>query len=347
MFIVNERTLLGGLTGAQRYLLELNKRLDLGFRRVSPKVNGKGMLGHFWEQTVLPFSVGKKDILWSPSNTGPIFCRNQVLTLHDIAPIDHPEWFGKQFSTWFNFVVPPLVRNVHKIITVSSFSRARIADACGVESEKIEVIYNGVDNRFGMCSDEDVFDVGARYGCKYKRYLLTVGSIEPRKNLARLLKAWSLVQSKLDDDMLLVVVGGIGNTKIFNEVDLPDDIPNVKFVGRVPDDVLPALYQGARGFAYLSVYEGFGLPVLEAMASGIPVLTSDKTVLMEIMGDAGIAVDPYSLDAIGEGLRTLCDDTASVSAFENAGKVRAQDFSWDIAAKKTADVLVQSQQELS
>lgn len=347
VLVVNDRTLLGGLTGAQRYLLELGGRLNLQFKHVIPATFGQGVLGHLWEQTVLPIQLGKKEILWSPSNTGPVSCRRQVLTLHDIAPIDHPEWFGGRFSAWFNFLVPKLARNVHRIITVSEFSKERIVDACGVDGDKIDVVSNGVDEKFGNCNSDELSGVTTRFGCRYKRYLLTVGSIEPRKNLARLLTAWSQVQGTLDDDILLLVVGGVGNAKIFNDVDLPADIANVRFVGRVPDDVLPALYQGALGFAYLSVYEGFGLPVLEAMASGVAVLTSNQTALLEVVGDVGLTVDPYSIDAIAEGLQVLCKDSSLVDRFGAAGRLRAANFSWDTAAKRTTEIFNQTMRELA
>lgn len=346
MFVVNDRTLLGGLTGAQRYLLEIGGRLDIQFKHMIPATFGQGMWGHLWEQTVLPLRLEKKEILWSPSNTGPVSCRRQLLTLHDIAPIDHPEWFGRRFSEWFNFLVPKLARNVHRIITVSNFSKERIVDACGVDDDKVDVVFNGANEKFGACDTKEVIDITNQFGCQYKRYLLTVGSIEPRKNLARLLAAWKRVQGVLDDDILLIVAGGAGNAVIFNDVNLPANIPNVRFVGRVSDNVLPALYQGALGFVYLSVYEGFGLPVLEAMASGAAVLTSNQTALLEVAGDAGLTVNPYSIDAIAEGLQALCMDSSLVDRLSVAGSVRAANFSWDIAAKMTTNIFNQTMRDL-
>ena len=139
-----------------------------------------------------------------------------------------------------------------------------------------------------------------------RHYVLCVGSLEPRKNLPRLLQAWSRIQSEVPGNVWLVLTGKKGNERIFADAaGLSRLPPRVHLTGHVPDDVLPALYAGAIAFAYPSVYEGFGLPPLEAMAAGIPVLTGNQTSLPEVVGDAGVMVDPYDVDALADGLLRL------------------------------------------
>jgi glycosyltransferase involved in cell wall biosynthesis len=170
-------------------------------------------------------------------------------------------------------------------------------------------------------------------------YVLTVGSIEPRKNLHRLLAAWDIVARRRSDEVWLVVVGSKGVDRVFRSVEL-DRIPRrVHFAGYVDDARLAALLSGALLFAYLSEYEGFGFPPLEAMSAGIPTITGNRTSLPEVVGDAALTVDPFDVEAIADALERLLSDTALRADLARRGAQRAKQFTWSTCAAKTLDVL--------
>jgi len=269
---MNVRSQNAPLTGVQRYIHEMCDQLKERVRRVAPRRPLLGIAGHLWEQSILPGMV-KGALLWSPANTGPLRVANQVVTIHDVAPLDHPEWFSAKFAHWYRWLTPRLVNRVRRVITVSNFSKTRLLELTGVDESRIMVIPNGVNQRFFPRTPAEIESVTRRLGVPTSRYLLSLGSIEPRKNIARLLTAWSGCQGHLDDCISLVVAGARGMTHIHHDVAMMNVPPRVHFTGFVPDDCLPALYSGAIALVYPSVYEGFGLPVAEAMASGsVPIV---------------------------------------------------------------------------
>ena len=336
--LVNARILTQPITGVQRYLLELLRRWEGEYREVSPSFKFNGVKGHFWEQVMLPLHANSS-LLFSPSNTGPVAIKDQVVTLHDVVPFDHPEWLNKRFAAWYKLITPMLLHNVRHVITISEFSKQRILNNIDIPEEKITVIHNGVDERFRPHSPEEIDILFKTLKLPSKKFVLSLGSLEPRKNLARLLKAWNLVYRKLPDDVWLVVTGKPGSNLVFKNVDIPTNLPRVHFTGHVEDKLLPLLYAAANSFAYLSVYEGFGLPPLEAMASGTPVLTGDRTALREVVGDSGLMVDPFDVDAIAEGLTKVVNDNTLSTELIRRGLIRSKHFDWNVAAKKTLSLL--------
>jgi glycosyltransferase involved in cell wall biosynthesis len=277
--------------------------------------------------------------LWSPTNTGPLAVRNQVLTLHDAVVLDHPEWFTSAYARWYRWLLPRLVHRVADVITDSEFSKARIHATTGVAEEKLHVVPIGVDARFRPGTDDETARVRKRYRIPRERYLLSLGSIEPRKNLVRLLDAWARAEPELTDDVVLAVAGAAGRTSIFREVAFDRTPARVHFTGYVDDADLPALYSGALAFAYMSSYEGFGLPPLEAMACGVPVMTGDRSSLPEVVGDAGVMVDPFDADAIAENIRSLVADEGRRELLGKRGRERASRFTWEQTAEATWQVL--------
>ena len=171
------------------------------------------------------------------------------------------------------------------------------------------------------------------------RFVLALGSIEPRKNLQRLIEAWERIAEELSEDIWLVVAGARGTRKIFDDEKLHSPSCRVHFTGRVPDELLPALYSGATATAYVSMYEGFGLPALEAMACGSPVLTSDTTALPEVAGNAALLVNPYQVDDIAGALYKLIQDENLRAKFRDLGLNRASQFTWKRAALETLRIL--------
>ncbi|MEJ2632452.1 MAG: glycosyltransferase family 1 protein [Acidihalobacter sp.] len=342
--VINSRVLGAHTTGVQRYLNEVEKRLPVGLAHVYPRASLHGISGHVWEQAVLPFRIGK-NVLWSPSNSGPLTVSRQVVTIHDLAPLDHPEWFGKKFSAWYQYLVPRLVRRVAGVLVDSEFTKERLIASSRVSGDKIQVALCGVDDRFVSVPSADGAEssrILSQLDLPAPRYILSVGSLEPRKNIARLLQAWRRILPELDEDVSLVLSGAKGKSFIFQDIpELSSLPPRVHLVGYVEDAYLPALYAGAEAFVYPSVYEGFGLPPLEAMASGTPVVAGNVASLPEVVGEAGLLVDPYDADEIGTALLSLLKDSVLREKLSEQGRARARMFSWQRTADLTWEKLLE------
>lgn len=360
MLWINGRFLTLPLTGVQRYAFEVVRRFYGEFKIVAPTkmrreyakighsvqihswiLNAVIGSGHLWEQYVLPKLLNSHDLLFSPSNTGPLKIQRQVVTIHDIVPLVHPEWMNPGFAAWYRFLVPRLVQKVQRIITVSEYTRSQLLSYSNVDERKVIVIPNGVESRFypNACNRKALEHLRSKYNLPTVNYLLCLGSIEPRKNLRRLFIAWRRIKNLIPNDIWLVVAGGKGRKAIFRNVALNDIPPRTFFIGYVSDQDLPALYGGAIAFIYPSLYEGFGLPPLEAMACGTPVVTSNVTALPEVVGDAAVLVDPYDVDSIAEGIRRVVEDSALRETLRLKGLERARQFSWDRTAELTWKVL--------
>ncbi|MFW5453795.1 glycosyltransferase family 4 protein [Thioalkalivibrio sulfidiphilus] len=336
---INTRNLSSDLTGVQRYTLELLARIGDHVERISPSKEMAGIKGHMWEQFILPQKL-RGCLLFSPSNTGPLIVRNQVVTIHDFAALDHPEWLNPRFAAWYGFIIPRLAARVAHIITISEFSKQRLLSHVRMSEDRITVIPNGVDPRFYPMDDFELSAQLRHLDLPSRSYVLCVGSLEPRKNLHRLIQAWAQVQSDIPRDVWLVITGKRSNRRVFASIAGLDDLPpRVHLTGHVEEEILTALYSGALIFAYPSLYEGFGLPPLEAMASGVPVLTGNQASLPEVVGQAGIMVDPFNVDAIADGLTQLINNFSLREQMRIAGLERARRFSWDITAAKTVSVL--------
>jgi glycosyltransferase involved in cell wall biosynthesis len=336
--VVNTKVLRTPLTGVQRYILELLRRFGDKVQAVAPKKDLFGIQGQLWEQLALPhYSRGK--LLFSPASTGPLLVAKQVVTIHDVAFVDRPEGFNPKFRAFYRFLVPRLARRVRAVITDSAFSRERLIEWARVSPSHVHAIHLGVDQRFSPQQIDSVERVRNMLKIPSPYYILSLGSIEPRKNLPRLLVAWERIRRELPQEVWLVVAGGKGKSSVFNDVKIQELPPQVYLTGRVADEFLPALYSGALAFVYPSLYEGFGLPPLEAMACGTPVLTSNVTSLPEVVGDAGLLVDPYNVDAIGHGIRHLVEDSALREELKRKGLERAKQFTWERTAELTWAVL--------
>jgi len=339
---VNTRILAGHLTGVQRYLLSILANLPGTIDQIGPVSPLHGICGHSWEQIVLPKRLAGGELLWSPSNTGPLSVAKQVLTVHDLVALDHPEFLNPRFAAWYRFLLPKLARRVRRIIAVSEFTKRRLVEALEIPEDRVSVILNGVDDRFCTQSEEQISTTREKLGIPSRHYLVALGSLEPRKNLKRLLEAWSRAVSGLPDDVWLVVAGVKGKAMVFDGLSFDPLPPRVYLSGHVPDELLPALYAGAIAAPYLSVYEGFGLPPLEAMACGTPALTGNRTALPEVIGDAALMVDPYKVGAICEGLTSLVTDRELRENLRQRGLERARQFTWKRAAEQTWWVLQQA-----
>lgn len=319
------------MTGVERYASEVLARFTDRARVIAPSRPADGLRGHAWEQLVLPRLAGREALLWSPANTGPLAVRRQVVTIHDVSPLDHPEWFERRFAAWYRWLLPRLARRVRRIITDSVFSKARIVDRLDVPEEHVVPIACGVAGRFAPATPDAVEAVRARHALG-RPYVLTVGSLQPRKNLPALFDAWTRLRRTTTGglDLDLVVAGaGRANFRSRGLAAVPD---GVRLMGFVDDEELPALYTGALCVVLPSRYEGFGLTALEAMACGTPLVIAAGTATSEVTGGAALEVDAASGEAIAGAIERLRSDEALRAALGRRGRDQARPYTWDRTA---------------
>lgn len=258
-----------------------------------------------------------------------------VLTVHDLIFKLYPEHHKKLNYYYLNLAMPLFVRRATHLIAVSQTTKDDVVREYGVSPDKITVVYEAAAPRFQPQSADQIAAVRAAYHLP-DRYLLHVGTIEPRKNLARLVEALAVLRAD-DPDLRLVVVGSEGwLTESFHAaIARTGQSDAVMRPGFIPDADLPAVYAGALAAVVPSLYEGFGLPVLEAMACGTPVACSATSSLGEVAGEAALTFEPTDLDALIEALRRLLADADLRADLRARGLARAAEFSWDRAARET------------
>jgi glycosyltransferase involved in cell wall biosynthesis len=317
--VVNGRFLSRRITGVERYGREILSLFGSNCRVEKTRMNG--VAGHAWEQFILPTRLKAESILWSPANTGPLVVKNQALTIHDLTPLEHPEWFRKSFALWYRLFLPMLAKQVRMIFVPSEYVRQKVIKRLG--AMKVIVTPNGVDtSRFHPHARQNTYEFP-------EKFILFVGSLQPGKNLDMLLRVWYELKDE-NPDIWLVVVGGAGS--VFGKVKFLAD-ERVRFLGYVSDDDLPGLYASALAFVLPSHDEGFGLPALEAMACGTPVVVSDGGALPEVVGAAGLIFKRSDIDSFSTMLRQCLNDEALHAGLIEKGFERVQNFSWQISAK--------------
>ena len=325
---INARFASRPMSGVERYATELVRRVGDEARQLSPGRAGLlGAAGHVWEQTSLVARLHRDEVLWSPCNTGPLALKRHVVTVHDIAPIDHPEWFSRKYRRWIATATTTFVNRALHLLTVSEFTKDRLCDALGASPDQVTVVANGVDERFRTTPAKLTAEQKRALRLPDGPYLLTVSTAEPRKNLARLVAATTEALRSYPD-VHLVVAGRSGSSRVFAGSANEDGPPGaqVRRIGYVPDQLLPSLYATAVGFLYLPLYEGFGLPPLEAMAVGVPCVLSDIPPLRETGAPARWA-DPRNPASISEEICALLDDHTSAVAEE--ARRCAQRYTWE------------------
>lgn len=277
------------------------------------------------------------DLVHYPANVGSLRAGlRTVVTVHDLSFYHEPRWYRPERALYYRRGVAASVQHAERVITVSEFTAAELTKHLGYPRDRIDVIPNGVDERFGPATDEDQARVRTKYGLP-ERFILYTGTHEPRKNLVRLIRAWSTIAAQTTQDLVLAGRTGWKTAPIRAEAERSPHHDRIHFPGFIDDSDLPALMTAADVFAYPSLYEGFGIPVAEAMACGTPVLTSNTTSLPEVAGDAAVLVDPLDIDALADGLRRLVFDEVLRSDLRRKGLERAQGYSWECTARETLD----------
>jgi glycosyltransferase involved in cell wall biosynthesis len=279
--------------------------------------------------------------------TAPPFCPAPVVaTIHDLAFEHLPETFTRRGSLQLKLTVRRTARRAARIATVSEYSRQDLLRTYGLPPEKVVVTYNGVESHFtpDPAGPDEAAAIRARFQIG-REYLLAVGSLQPRKNLVRLIRTYAKLRAERPGfTPQLVIVGRklwLADS-IFDEVKRQPWADDVILTGYVTDADLPALYRGAAAFVYPSIFEGFGLPPLEAMACGTPVVTSNTSSLPEVTGDAALLVDPHSEDQIADALLQITGNEALRSRLRAAGLEQAKRFTWRDAAARTLQLYRES-----
>lgn len=258
-----------------------------------------------------------------------------VLTIHDFAYHETPEMFTSRSLAYYRRL-PADAARATIVVTVSEYTKQDAMRLLGLPSSKIRVVYNGVDlERFRPdLSAEDVERIRLRYGLD-GRTILSVGNLSPKKNIVRLTTAFDQVRKRVQDARLVLAGTATRYGRVVSEVLEAKGLgPYVRFTGYVPDEDLPLLYRAAHLFAYPSLFEGFGLPVLESMACGTPVVASNTTSIPEVAGDAALLVNPLDVDQMAEAMATLLTDNSLRRGLIERGLQRSQRFSWEEAAHR-------------
>lgn len=259
-----------------------------------------------------------------------------VATVHDMFSADSESFADAEFRAKKLARYEDVARRADLVIAVSEYCRSRIVAQTNIDPARIRVIPHGVDARFGLENPRQAAEVMDRYGLGKVPYLLYVGQLSQRKNLGRLLEAFS----RMREDAVLVLAGpaSVGYDEIETTHQRLGLGARARFLGPVPDADLPALYQGAAVHMLVSLDEGFGLPVLEAFVAGTPVIASNRGALPEVAGDAAHLVDPLDVNQITSAMEVLLEDTGLADTLRERGRMRAQSFTWREAAERTMDI---------
>jgi len=298
-----------------------------------------------WEQFALPRAAEKEgcELLHCTSNTGPIICKVPlIITLHDIIYLESISLFKKS-GTWYQkfgnmyrrWVVPPVVKKSMKVVTVSDFEKERIRKIMGL-GDNLTTIYNGVGEHFVKITDKDVLLKAKQ---KYKlpdNFMFFLGNTDPKKNTPNVLKAFADFNSRSETKYKLVMLDYEENAlmQVLNDIGHPELRADIVMTGYVPNMEMPEIINQCKVFLYPSLRESFGIPILEGMACGVPVVTSNTSSMPEIAGDAALLIDPYKPEDIVVAIEKILNDKVLRDSLCLKGIERAAQFSWKHMAEK-------------
>lgn len=366
---IDGRSLLGVRTGIGTYTYQLVRRMpqidreheyyvflnrepkgeELGALPLDPAITlGAPRLERLkwwfgWAQAYLPLAArqARTEVIFSPGTGGPYLpLQPMVVTVHDLSPLHFPQYFTARARRYWNWIVPANARRAETVLTVSEYTKRDLCERLNLQPDHVVVTYPAADPQFKPQSQERILQVCDRLGLQ-PGFLLYVGTIEPRKNLPMLFRAIRLLLERGLQLPPLVLAGWRGwlweeSVRAVAELGLSD---HVRWLDYVPFEDLPALYSAASLFTYVSVFEGFGIPPVEAMACGTPVVTSNCSSLPEVVGDAALLVDPHSPESIAQAIDRGLHDTEWRMAMREKGVARAARYSWDTTAAQTLAAL--------
>ncbi|MFC7419988.1 glycosyltransferase family 4 protein [Iodobacter arcticus] len=343
MIYINGRFLSQRSTGVQRFSLQLLMALDLLLTRknisekfillcplgVSPplllnitiRFVGFGIKGHLWEQLVLPFA-SRFSYLLNFSGGAPLLKVKQFVTIHDTVLYDYPSAYTFVFRNWYKFLFGVLSKTSRKIFTVSQFSKERLLRIFNICKERVGVLYNACGHMDSLIADNSIL---SELNIEKNTFVLAVGSLNPTKNISRLLNAIE----KIEVD--LVIVGG-SNAGVFSIDNEERCKTNVKYAGYITDEKLKSLYENAIIFIFPSIYEGFGIPPLEAMTCGCPVVASNAASIPEVCGDAAYYFNPLDVGDMEAAIHKVMKNAELRDRLVANGSARINMFQWENTA---------------
>lgn len=284
---------------------------------------------HLWEQWTLP-RAARHGLLVNLAGSAPWAARRQVCMIHDAAVFDQPQAYGLAFGLWYRALFRHVARSPATLLTTSAFSRQRLALALRLAKERIAVVGNGGDHLQSVVPDDSLL---AHPQLRGRPFFLAVGSDNPNKNHARLIAAYAAhTQGAADPPVRLLLVGGRNNKVFAGKAEVPDPA-GVCRAGQQSDAVLKSLYQHALALVFPSLYEGFGIPPLEAMAEGCPVIAARSASLPEVCGDAALYVDPLDVAELQSSLHRMQSDESLRQQLRSAGLAHVRRHSWASCAQ--------------
>ncbi|WP_350288939.1 glycosyltransferase family 1 protein [uncultured Croceitalea sp.] len=313
-----------------------------------------------WEQWELPRAAYREgcDVLHCTSNTGPIFSKVPlVTTLHDIIYLESISIFKKE-GTWYQklgnmyrrYFVPPVIKKSKKVITVSNYEKNRINKYFGFDDARLKTIYNGVGEHFKKVTDtKELTQVGTTFNLPEK-FFFFLGNTDPKKNTIGVLRAFAFFNQNYHNQYKLVMLDYDENElqRILESIGHPELRAQIQLLGYVPNVQLPAIINQCSIFLYPSLRESFGIPILEGMACGVPVITSNTSSMPEVAGeDAAFIIDPFKPKEIANAMQTLVEDELLTSILIEKGIARAKHFSWETMAKNVLELYEEVVEELN
>jgi glycosyltransferase involved in cell wall biosynthesis len=277
----------------------------------------------FWEQIILPVYLffSKKKLLINFSGIGPIIYKNKIITIHDLSYLEHPEWFSKLYYLFYKFTTPLSAKFCLKIITVSNYSKTAIIKHLNITNDKIGVVHNFIQH----------YKIEKNNNSQFK-YILTVGSLNPRKNIELLIEAFLKWNNK---NYKLIIIGDYHIS--FKKINYLNN-DNVIFTGYLSDESLHEYYVNSDFFVYPSLYEGFGIPLIEAMAHNIPIIASNQTCIPEVCHDAAYYVNPRSIDEFIHAFNLFSKNNILKSYYINNGRLNLKRFSIEESFKSFVNI---------
>jgi glycosyltransferase involved in cell wall biosynthesis len=322
-------------------LEQLPPQLAPNFRwkptRISP-----GWFARIWHRARLPLPIeafiGEVDLFHATDFVLPPTRSKTrtILTVHDLSFVRVPDAASPSLKRYLDEVVPHSVNKAQHIIADSQATKEDLILLYGVKEEKITVLLSGIQSRYApVLSTPVTLTMRSKYKIGNSPYLFTIGTIQPRKNYSRVIRALKLLRDT-GYDLQLVIAGGKGwlEDEMYKTLDETKLHDAVHLIGFAADEDIPALYSGAEAVVFPSLYEGFGFPVLEGMACGTPVITSNVSSLPEVAGDAAIMLDPYDVEAIADAIRRVLEDSELRASMIERGFAQAAKFTWENSAKQ-------------